>query len=79
MGVIDGRVAIITGGARGIGASISRRFAQEGASLVINDLGGGPDGTANTRAAVRKLLICVGHRCRSYFFLPSLRRMYSPL
>src|SRR6516165_273323 len=40
MGVIDGRVAIITGGARGIGASISRLFAREGASLVINDLGG---------------------------------------
>jgi NAD(P)-dependent dehydrogenase (short-subunit alcohol dehydrogenase family) len=45
MGVIDGRVAIITGGARGIGASISRLFAQEGASVVINDLGGNADGT----------------------------------
>src|SRR5579862_8750765 len=45
MGVIDGRVAIITGGARGIGASISRLFAQEGASLVINDLGGAADGS----------------------------------
>ena len=42
MGVIDGRVAIITGGARGIGASISRLFGREGASLVINDLGGAP-------------------------------------
>ena len=30
MGVIDGRVAIITGGARGIGASISRLFAAGG-------------------------------------------------
>ena len=45
MGVIDGRVAVITGGARGIGASISRLFAQEGASLVINDLGGAADGS----------------------------------
>jgi NAD(P)-dependent dehydrogenase (short-subunit alcohol dehydrogenase family) len=45
MGVLDGRVAIITGGARGIGASISRLFAQEGASLVINDLGGEADGS----------------------------------
>src|SRR3984885_5643965 len=45
MGVIDGRVAVITGGARGIGASISRLFAQQGASLVINDLGGAADGS----------------------------------
>jgi NAD(P)-dependent dehydrogenase (short-subunit alcohol dehydrogenase family) len=45
MGVIDGRVAIITGGGRGIGASISRLFAAEGASVVINDLGGHTDGT----------------------------------
>lgn len=44
MGVLDGKVAIITGGGRGIGASISRLFASEGASLVINDLGTGPDG-----------------------------------
>ena len=41
MGVIDGRVAIITGAGRGIGASISRLFAREGAALVVNDLGGG--------------------------------------
>jgi NAD(P)-dependent dehydrogenase (short-subunit alcohol dehydrogenase family) len=45
MGVIDGRVAIITGGGRGIGASISKLFAAQGASVVINDLGGHPDGT----------------------------------
>jgi len=45
MGSLDGRVAIITGGGNGIGASISRLFAKEGAKLVINDLGANPDGT----------------------------------
>lgn len=45
VGVLDGRVAIITGAGRGIGASISRLFASEGASLVVNDLGAAPDGT----------------------------------
>jgi NAD(P)-dependent dehydrogenase (short-subunit alcohol dehydrogenase family) len=55
MGVIDGRVAIITGGARGVGASISRLFAAEGASLVINDLGGGPDGTGGDEGPAKQI------------------------
>ena len=55
MGVIDGRVAIITGGARGIGASISRLFAKEGAALVINDLGGGPDGTGGDEGPAKQI------------------------
>ena len=55
MGVIDGRVAIITGGARGIGASISRLFASQGASLVINDLGGSPDGTGSDESPAKQL------------------------
>ena len=55
MGVIDGRVAIITGGARGIGASISRLFAAEGASLVINDLGGAPDGSGGDEGPAKQI------------------------
>jgi NAD(P)-dependent dehydrogenase (short-subunit alcohol dehydrogenase family) len=55
MGVIDGRVAIVTGGARGIGASISRLFASQGASLVINDLGGSPDGTGSDEGPAKQL------------------------
>jgi NAD(P)-dependent dehydrogenase (short-subunit alcohol dehydrogenase family) len=55
MGVIDGRVAIITGGARGIGASISRLFAQEGASVVINDLGGNTDGSGGDQGPAKQI------------------------
>ncbi|MCU1689415.1 MAG: short-chain dehydrogenase [Pseudonocardiales bacterium] len=49
MGSLDGRVAIITGGGRGIGQSISKLFAAEGASVVINDLGVNTDGTGGDR------------------------------
>src|SRR4051812_48803833 len=39
MGLMDGRVAIITGAARGLGLEHARLFAQQGARVVVNDLG----------------------------------------
>lgn len=38
MGIFDGKVAVVTGAARGIGQAIAKRLAQEGADVVICDL-----------------------------------------
>ncbi len=38
MNRLQGRIALITGGASGLGAQIGRRFTEEGAIVIINDL-----------------------------------------
>ena len=47
MGVLDGRVAIITGAGRGLGREHALLFATEGAKIVVNDLGGANDGSGS--------------------------------
>jgi NAD(P)-dependent dehydrogenase (short-subunit alcohol dehydrogenase family) len=45
MGMLDGKVAIITGAGRGLGRSHALLMAQEGAKIVVNDVGSEWDGT----------------------------------
>lgn len=60
MGRVEGKVAIVTGGASGIGREASELFAREGAAVVVADLdGGGAKEVADTiaRAGGRALAL----------------------
>jgi (+)-trans-carveol dehydrogenase len=64
MGLLDGRVAFVTGAARGMGRNHAVRFAQEGASVIAVDLCGpiaaadyelpGPDALEETAQLIEK-------------------------
>ncbi len=57
MGLLDGKVAIVTGAGGGLGEAYAKLFAKEGASVVVNDLGGSRDGSGNgTSAAAQKVV-----------------------
>ncbi|HEY6284913.1 MAG TPA: SDR family oxidoreductase [Ktedonobacteraceae bacterium] len=51
MGLIEGKVAILTGSGRGIGAATAKMFCAEGASVVVSDLD--PTPAEETAAAIR--------------------------
>lgn len=53
MTALDGRVVVITGAAGGLGSAYARECAQQGARLVLNDLGTSRDGSGHDPSRVQ--------------------------
>ena len=49
MGMMEDKVVIVTGAGRGIGRGIAMLMAEQGAKVVVNDLGGGADGEGHDK------------------------------
>jgi NAD(P)-dependent dehydrogenase (short-subunit alcohol dehydrogenase family) len=64
MGVLDGKVLLVTGGGNGIGKECALIAAREGARVVVNDLGGGErggdEGSAGPAEAVAQAIRAAG-------------------
>src|ERR1700735_5664026 len=56
MGLLDGKVAIITGAGGGLGEAYAKLFASAGAAVVVNDLGGPRDGSGGDQTMAQKVV-----------------------
>ena len=56
MGLLDGKVVIVTGAGGGIGREHALAMAKEGAAIVVNDLGGARDGTGAGHTMAEKVV-----------------------
>jgi NAD(P)-dependent dehydrogenase (short-subunit alcohol dehydrogenase family) len=69
MGILDGKVVLVTGGGNGIGRDCALIAAKEGAKVLVNDLGGGlaggDEGSAGPAEAVAQEIRAAGGEAAS--------------
>src|SRR5580704_8295306 len=56
MGLLDGKVVLVTGGGRGIGRETAIIAARQGAKVVVNDLGGGVHGEGADKSPAQEVV-----------------------
>jgi NAD(P)-dependent dehydrogenase (short-subunit alcohol dehydrogenase family) len=56
MGILDGKVAVITGAGHGVGRGYALAMAAAGAKVVVNDLGGSPAGEGGDATAADEVV-----------------------
>jgi NAD(P)-dependent dehydrogenase (short-subunit alcohol dehydrogenase family) len=91
VGQLDGKVALVTGGAKGIGRAIADGLADEGARIVVVDLAGADDAAAtypggvgltadvSDEAAVERMTAEAVERCGSVDVLVNNAGLYASL